>query len=89
MDYEQRIAKLEALVTELLTKQAAREIQQITSPLDDLSKQALDTVSIIGTGTPTSRNISIASTPTTITVKDATSTLIVQTPYGSKELLVK
>lgn len=90
MSPEERIQKLEAMVADLMVWKAARIRQQLTAPLDDISKKAVGGVDVIGGGNAATHNITIGAVPATITVPAQPSgTIIMQTPIGLKEVLVK
>lgn len=89
MNPEQRIAQLEALVSELMDWKKARTLQQITDPLDSRSLNAIKSLTARGVGASSTTPITITATPQTIHVPTASSTLVVQTPLGIKSLLVQ
>lgn len=94
MNTEERLKTIESAISELLEWKRAREQQQISYPLDEASKNAVfDLIKILSPydfGTASTQNISITSTPTSITVPaQPTGTIKVTIDGTVYELLYK
>jgi hypothetical protein len=70
MDYDARISELEAQVQELSRWKAARQLQQLVHPVDDISKAVLGAFIDAGaaSGIATTQSVSVGSVPSSITV---------------------
>lgn len=69
---EERIKQLENQIAELIEWKRQREIQQISAPLDEASKNNLQSPTLVGAGSSsTTQNKNLSGDPQTITVPAA------------------
>lgn len=81
---------MSSIMSEFMAWKIAKTKQQIFKPLDVASQNNIGAAVIISqNSSAVSKNVSVATTPTTITVPIASGTLIVATPTGPVELLKK
>lgn len=88
VDLQNQLRQLGEQVAALVIWQKQRMNQQITSPLDQTSRNLLQVVTEVGFGsTAVTHNVSIPSTPTSITVPtNPTGTILLDTGNGVFEI---